>query len=73
MSRTTYRITVVLCALSWFLVGMHFPVVHAFTHEGAPRPWLVLGLTGVFLVMGSYGLWLLLRRGTSTDRDAPAT
>ena len=38
MSTRSYRLLIVVCALAWFLVGMHSPIFHAWTSHGhAPR------------------------------------
>lgn len=53
MSTRSYRLTLLLCALAWFMTGMHTPIVHAWTSHGhAPRATvlvatLLLALTAV--------------------------
>jgi hypothetical protein len=37
-----YRLTVIGCALAWFLVGAHLPIVHEITHHGRMPSWTVL-------------------------------
>ena len=62
MSTSTYRLTVIGCALAWFLVGMHAPLVHAFTHHGrAPNAGL-LAIVGLLVVAAVVMLWRLLQR-----------
>ncbi len=56
-----YRPTVVVSALSWFLMGLHLPAIHQMTHHGEGASWIVLGLTSLFAVSAVAGLWLLLR------------
>ena len=61
MTTRVYRLTVLLCAVSWFLVGLHVPALH---HIGDPNrsvPWLVLALTTIFALMGLRELIVLLR------------
>jgi hypothetical protein len=65
MSTQFYRITVVVAALSWLLLGMHLPAAHDMTfhalHDHAPPSWLVLGLTALFACLAAASLWQLLR------------
>jgi hypothetical protein len=61
MSTRSYRLAVVGCVLSWFLLGVHAPVLHEITSHGrAPRAPV---LAAVALLAGGAlaGLWLLLR------------
>jgi hypothetical protein len=34
MSTSQYRLTVLICAAVWFLIGMHSPVVHEIVDHG---------------------------------------
>ena len=34
MSTRSYRLTLVVCALAWFMMGMHTPIFHAWTTHG---------------------------------------
>jgi hypothetical protein len=72
-----YRLTVIGCALSWFLVGLHLPMLHAMIHAGGAPRWDVLAITLLLAVAAVAGLWVLLRapgRGTTpSDSNAPAT
>jgi hypothetical protein len=62
MMRTGYyRLTVIGSALSWFLVGLHYPLVHQMTHHGHAPQWTVLAVTSLLVVAGVAGLWVLLR------------
>ena len=61
MSARYYRLTVVGCALAWFLVGLHIPALHQMTHNGQAPHWGVVAIT-LLLGMGAIaGLWALLR------------
>ena len=67
MSARYYRPTVIACALSWFLVGLHVPALHALTHPGHAPQWGVVAATLLLAVAAVAGLWALLRapaRGT---------
>ena len=73
MRRTTYRLTVLACALAWLLVGLHLPVVHAMTHHGARPSGALLALLIVLVLAALSAVGALLRdsgaerRGTSPD------
>jgi hypothetical protein len=56
-----HRITVVGCALSWLLVGMHLPALDAMTHPGHAPHWEVVIATALLAVAAVAGLWALLR------------
>ena len=61
MSRKSYTMMVLGCALSWLLVGLHAPVLHELSHTDVPPRWGLLGLVGL-LALGAVGVtWLLLR------------
>jgi len=62
-----YRLTVVGCALSWFLVGLHLPALHEMTHHGRAPQWSILAILLSLSAAAIVGLWVLLRvpaRGT---------
>lgn len=61
-----YRLTVVGCALSWFLLGLHMPVLHQMTHVGYEPHWTVLVIVALLAVAAVASLWMLLR-GRSPD------
>ena len=71
MSRSSYRLTVIGCMLSWLFVGLHFPVFHHIMGHGQAPRWSVLSLTLLFIVLGIGTLWMLLREtpspGNSSD------
>lgn len=62
-----YRLTVVACVLSWFLVGLHFPLLHEITHHGQTPHWSVLTIVGLLAVVAVAGLWALLRAPARGD------
>lgn len=61
MSTSYYRLTVVACALSWFMVGLHVPALHRMTHHGGTPPWTVLAVMSLLAAAAGAGLWVLLR------------
>lgn len=61
MLTRSYRLTVVGCALSWFLVGLHLPTLHEMTHEGRAAHWTVLAIVSFLAVVAVAALWALLR------------
>lgn len=61
MSTSYYRLTVVACALSWFLVGLHLPALHEMTHHGGAPHWSVLAIVSLLAAVAVSGLWILLR------------
>jgi hypothetical protein len=61
MSTSYYRLTVVACALSWFMVGLHVPALHWMTHHGGTPPWTVLAVMSLLAAAAVAGLWILLR------------
>ena len=61
MSTRFYRLTVVACAVSWFLVGLHLPGLHEMTHHGGEARWPVLAIVALLAAAAVAGLWVLLR------------
>lgn len=61
MRQGIYRLTVIVCALSWFLVGLHLPAVHQMTHHGARPAWSVIAVVALLAIMAVAGIWRLLR------------
>jgi peptidoglycan/LPS O-acetylase OafA/YrhL len=61
MSTRTYRLTVLGCALCWFMAGLHLPALHAMTHHESSPPWTVLTLMTLFVAGAVVALWVLLR------------
>jgi hypothetical protein len=67
MSTRSYRLLIVVCSLAWFLVGMHSPIVHAWTSHGhAPRA-SVLIATLALTITAVVALVALLRTPVSTS------
>ena len=56
-----YRLTVIGCALAWFMVGLHFPMLHEITDHGASVSWPVMVIVAFLIVAAVAGLWALLR------------
>jgi hypothetical protein len=51
MRTNYYRLTVIGCALAWFLLGAHVPVLHEFTRHGrTPSMTVLIAVAGVTLV-----------------------
>ena len=65
-----YRLTVLGCALSWLLVGMHLPMLRHMMEDRHSHDWLVLAMTALLVVVGVAGVWMLLRSpGLRADRS----
>jgi hypothetical protein len=60
MTTGYYRLTVVVCVLSWFMVGLHFPIVHEMIDHGRRPDNTVLTVVSLLTVIAAAGLWLLL-------------
>ena len=72
MSTPLYRLTVVACALAWFLVGLHAPAVHQITGHGrAPRPSLLV-ILALLVIVASGSVWALLRTSRQHPDSTPA-
>lgn len=56
-----YRLTVIGSALAWFLVGLHWPIVHEMTRHGRTPDTMVLVVVAMLVVLGLATLWVLLR------------
>ncbi len=61
MSRWRFRLTVLLCALSWLLVGLHLPALHQMTSHGHGPSETVLAIVSLLFVVGVGSLWIILR------------
>ena len=72
MPRRVYTLTVLLCALSWMLVGLHVPALHDLAPAGTPRRWLPLTLLVGFLVLAVADTWALLRAPAPWERRSAA-
>lgn len=56
-----YRLLLLACATSWFLVGLHLPALHEMTDHGGPLDATVVAITGLLAVTAIVTLWRLLR------------
>lgn len=61
MSTRSYRIVLVACVLSWFLLGMHAPIVHQFVDHGHVPRTSVLVAVACLAAASLAGLVALLR------------
>ena len=68
MPTRSYRLTVVGCALAWFLVGLHLPTLHELRHDGFAPHWTVLAMLAFLAVAAVAALWALLRAPTRWTR-----
>jgi hypothetical protein len=66
-----YRLTVLGCALSWFMVGLHFPVLHDVAEHGQSPPWSILAIVALLIVAGVASLWVLLRTPAPPSSRGP--
>jgi len=72
MSTPLYRLTVLACAVAWFLVGLHTPVLHQITGHGrVPGAGLVTILVLLVVIAGG-SLLMLLRAPRSHEDSTPA-
>jgi hypothetical protein len=68
MSTRSHRLLVVGCMLSWFLLGMHVPIVHEITGHGRiPGPSVLLAVAAIVLAALA-AAWALLR-APAADRE----
>jgi hypothetical protein len=70
MSTRSYRLTLVVCALAWFMVGMHTPIFHAWTSHGHAPSMAALIATLLLAITAVVALVALLRTTISTSRFA---
>ena len=61
MRTRTYRLTVIGCALSWLLLGLHLPTVHEVLDHGWSPPTSVMVMIVVLVVAAVSALLALLR------------
>jgi uncharacterized membrane protein YuzA (DUF378 family) len=66
-----YRLTIVVCALAWLMIGMHMPVLHQITHHGRMPSMSLIVLLAAFCVIGIAALVRLLT-GKPSPHDAAA-
>ena len=67
MSLGQHRLVLVGGALAWLLLGMHFPIVHQFTHHGRTPQLGLVALFGLLAVVGAGALALLWPRRPRDD------
>lgn len=60
MSTRTYRSILLGCTLSWFLVGLHVPALHAMVSHGRTPQWTVVGVVAGLAIAAVVGLGTLL-------------
>jgi hypothetical protein len=56
-----YRALVVASILSWFLLGLHFPIVHEISGHGRIPHWPVLVAVATLTLLSAGTLWKLIR------------
>ena len=67
MSLGQHRLVLVGGALAWLLLGMHYPIVHQFTHHGRTPQLGLVALFALFAVLGIGALVLLWPRRPHGD------
>lgn len=79
MTSLQHRLTVIVCVVSWLLVGLHAPVLHELTdpaHDARPGTLILLGVFGLLGIAASWSLLrapdLLVRRSRSRSSAAAA-
>lgn len=56
-----YRLTVLGCSISWFLVGLHLPTLHEVVDHGRSVHWSVVGIVALLGALAVAALLVLLR------------
>jgi hypothetical protein len=56
-----YRLSLLVCAAAWLLLGMHLPVLHQITHHGRMPSAMVLVFMAAFALLAVTLLWRLMR------------
>ena len=72
MSTPLYRLTVVACALTWFLVGLHTPMLHAIADHGRRPAGSLVVILALMLVIAAGSVWTLLRAPRTRYDSKPA-
>ena len=67
-----FRATAIACALSWFLVGLHVPALHAASHDGHAPSTIMLAVVLLLGLAGLASLWALLRASVA-PRPTPGS
>jgi uncharacterized membrane protein YuzA (DUF378 family) len=76
MSMRVPRLLAVICAVSWFLVGLHTSIIHRFTYLCGAHNAVVLTMIAIVALLGVITLLALLRSpfaGPMTPRDKTGT
>ena len=69
MSTRSYRLTLVGCAIAWFMVGLHAPLLHAWTSHGhVPRSSALIG-SSLVTIAAVAALVALLRTTVAPTRQ----
>jgi hypothetical protein len=61
MRASSYKLTVVACALSWLLLGLHAPALHGVVHHGRALAPSVAAVVAGLAAAAVASLWALLR------------
>jgi hypothetical protein len=70
MSARQYRLTLLVCVVSWLLLGLHLPAVHhQLTHHSRALPPTAIAGMVLLALIGSVGLLMLLRFPWSHPTD----
>jgi hypothetical protein len=67
MSTRSYRLLIVVCSLTWFMVGLHTPIFHAWTSHGHAPSMTALIATVLLAITAVVALVALLRTPVSTS------
>jgi hypothetical protein len=73
MSSRHYRLTVIGCALAWFLLGAHLPVLHQVTHHGRSPSWTAVLAVVAVMLAALAGVVVLLRAPNRSGSAGAAT
>jgi hypothetical protein len=68
MSERSYRLTVIACAVSWLMVGMHAPVLHQLTHHDHNPGWAMLAAIASLAAAGVATIVALFRSAPSAGQ-----
>jgi hypothetical protein len=56
-----YRSILLVSSAAWFMIGLHVPALHQYTHHGTAVPATVLGAIVTLIIVGVLGLSVLMR------------
>jgi hypothetical protein len=68
MSIRAYRLTLLICATAWFMVGLHAPLLHAWSSHGHVPDATVLVVTSLLAITAVVALVILFRASGSTSQ-----